>query len=154
MAVLQASEDKPSKQPDEATSVASRATLRAAQTDLTHLVRNFNGLRKIMMRSRGYENDGCFTLDSYKLCTHQSSIRSSYGSSQGVNMHCLSQREREARVTAELASLNERLASEETSWMARCDVLRQSLQKQEAHSAALEAQLASRPTALQVRTSF
>ena len=135
--------------------MASRAALRAAQSDLTHLVRSLDGLRIIFVRSRGYENDGCATLDSYKLCTHQSSIRISRdGSSQGVNMHRLSQREREARVTAELASLHERLASEEASWMARCDVLRQSLQKQEAHSAALEAQLASRPTALQVRASF
>ena len=71
-----------------------------------------------------------------------------------MNIIASSQREREARVTAELASLHERLASDEASWMARCDVLRQSLQKQEAHSAALEAQLASRPTALQVRKSF
>ena len=67
-----------------------------------------------------------------------------------MNIHHLLQREREARINAEVASLHERLASEEASWMARCDVLRQSLQKQEAHSAALEAQLASRPTALQV----
>ena len=60
------------------------------------------------------------------------------------------QREREGRISAELASLHQRLEAEEASWSARCDALRQSLQKQEAHSAALEAQLASRPTAQQV----
>ena len=65
-------------------------------------------------------------------------------------MHHLLQREREGRITAEVACLHERLASEEASWISRCDALRQSLQKQEAHTAALEAQLASRPTALQV----
>ncbi|CAL5227002.1 g9892 [Coccomyxa viridis] len=60
------------------------------------------------------------------------------------------QREREARLSAELASLHQRLEAEEASCSARCDALRQSLQKQEAHSAALEAQLASRPTSQQV----
>ena len=69
-------------------------------------------------------------------------------------MRHLLQREREARSNAEVASLHARIASEEASWVGRCDVLRQSLQKQEAHSAALEAQLASRPTALQVRRSL
>ena len=71
---LQASEEKSSKQPEEA-SIASKATLRAAQSDLIHLVRNFNSLSKIIMRSRGYENDDCAILDSCTLCTHQSSIR-------------------------------------------------------------------------------
>lgn len=46
--------------------------------------------------------------------------------------------------------MHQRLEAEEASWSARCEALRQSLQKQEAHSAALEAQLASRPTAQQV----
>ena len=72
---LQASEEKSSKQPEEASSTASKATLRAAQSDLNHLVRSFNSLSKIIMRSRGYENDDCAILDSCTLCTHQSSIR-------------------------------------------------------------------------------
>lgn len=50
-----------------------------------------------------------------------------------------------------MASLHQRLEAEEASSSARCTALRQSLQKQEAHSAALEAQLASRPTAQRVR---
>lgn len=53
-------------------------------------------------------------------------------------------------MSAEVAALNQRLEAEEASWSARCDLLRQSLQKQEAQSAALEAQLASRPTSKQV----
>ena len=61
------------------------------------------------------------------------------------------QREREARLSAEMASLHQRLETEEASSSTRCTALRQSLQKQEAHSAALEAQLASRPTAQRVR---
>lgn len=56
------------------------------------------------------------------------------------------------RLKAELASTSQRLEAEEAQWSARCDALRQSLQKQEAHSAALEAQLASRPTGAQVWT--
>ncbi len=60
------------------------------------------------------------------------------------------QREREAQLSAEVASLQQRLEAEEASAFARCDALRHSLQKQEAHSAALEAQLASRPTSQQV----
>ena len=60
------------------------------------------------------------------------------------------QREREARLSAEVAALNQRLEAENASWSARCASLRQSLQKQEAQSAALEAQLASRPTSKQV----
>ncbi len=67
---------------------------------------------------------------------------------------CVVQREREARLSAELASLNHRLEAEQASWSARCDSLRQSLQKQEAQCAALEAQLASRPTAKQVRACW
>ena len=43
MATLQAIEQTTSKQP-EASSGASKATLRAAQTDLAHLVRYLNGL--------------------------------------------------------------------------------------------------------------
>ena len=60
------------------------------------------------------------------------------------------QREREARLSVDVAALNQRLEAEEATCSARCDSLRRSLQKQEAQSAALEAQLASRPTSKQV----
>lgn len=62
----------------------------------------------------------------------------------------LLQREVAGRLHAEVAALQERARAESAGWAERCDGLRQSLAAQEAHSAALEAQLASRPTAHQV----
>ncbi|KAK9917963.1 hypothetical protein WJX75_000085 [Coccomyxa subellipsoidea] len=76
--------------------------------------------------------------------------RSSQAAEQALRSELSSQREVAGRLHAEVAALQERARAESAGWAERCDGLRQSLAAQEAHSAALEAQLASRPTAHQV----
>lgn len=49
-----------------------------------------------------------------------------------------------------MAALSERAAADAAGWAERCEGLRQALAAQQAHTAALEAQLSSRPTTQQV----
>lgn len=67
-----------------------------------------------------------------------------------MNYMLLLQRELAGRLHAEVAALSERAAADAASWAERCEGLRQALAAQQAHTAALEAQLSSRPTTQQV----
>lgn len=58
-----------------------------------------------------------------------------------------------ARLQGEVSQLEARSQAEGETWAQRCEGLRQALAAQEGRSAALEAQLASRPTAQQVTHS-
>jgi hypothetical protein len=63
---------------------------------------------------------------------------------------CVRQRELVARLQAEAGRREARAEAEAQAWAQRCEGLRQGLTAQEARSAALEAQVASRPTMQQV----
>jgi hypothetical protein len=65
---------------------------------------------------------------------------------------CEVQRNLASRLHSEVASLTAKLEENEAAWNARCDGLRRALEAQEGHSAALETELAARPTSRQVST--
>ncbi|KAK9803913.1 hypothetical protein WJX72_004650 [[Myrmecia] bisecta] len=60
------------------------------------------------------------------------------------------QRELASRLHAEVAALQQTLEGEQATWQSRCEGLRSALQAQEAHAAALEQEISTRPTAKQV----
>ncbi|BDA49351.1 Protein CASP [Coccomyxa sp. Obi] len=80
--------------------------------------------------------------------THNS--RSSNSAEQALRAELSSQRELTGRLHAEVAALSERASADAAGWAERCEGLRQALAAQQAHTAALEAQLSSRPTTQQV----
>eukprot|EP00884_Botryococcus_braunii_P002856 jgi/Botrbrau1/12571/Bobra.0169s0105.1 len=69
---------------------------------------------------------------------------------EAVRTELANQRNLVSRLHGEVASLNLKLEENEAAWSARCDGLRRALEAQEAHSAALETELAARPTSRQV----
>ncbi|CAL8464232.1 g3767 [Coccomyxa elongata] len=76
--------------------------------------------------------------------------RGGHSAEHALRAELSSQRELAGRLHAEVAALSERAAADAAGWAERCEGLRQALAAQQAHTAALEAQLSSRPTTQQV----
>ncbi|PSC73915.1 Transcription factor CCAAT displacement CDP1 [Micractinium conductrix] len=69
---------------------------------------------------------------------------------ESLRQELYAQRELATRLHSEVSALRQQLEAEAATWSGRCEGLRGSLAAKEAHAAALEAELGSRPTQLQV----
>ncbi|KAL4425119.1 hypothetical protein ABPG77_008224 [Micractinium sp. CCAP 211/92] len=75
---------------------------------------------------------------------------SSRATEESLRQELSAQRELTTRLQSEVAALRQQLESEAATWANRCEGLRGSLAAKEAHAAALEQELSSRPTQQQL----